>query len=143
MELFENRNIAKKPMSKSPLEDDISVDRVDLGDDTMNENTCPKCSERIEAGWRYCPRCGTLTKSVEDIILEEVRKAEKRVLNLTVRLLTDKDLFEMAYTLSTLDEKQLFIVKKAMDKLDRGVPTEQVVAEMREELAKTKADGER
>ena len=101
---------------------------------------CPKCNEEIQEGWRYCPQCGTLTKTVEDIIREEVRKAEIRVLNLTFQLYADKELREMAYMLSKLDKEQLSIVSTAMDKLTDSVPTEQVYAETQAEIAKLNAE---
>ncbi len=101
---------------------------------------CPKCNEEIQEGWRYCPQCGTLTKTVEDIIREEVRKAEKRVLAIVLKFHEDKDFREMAYMLSKLDDEQLSIVSTAMDKLKDGVPTEQVVAETQEEIAKLNAE---
>lgn len=99
---------------------------------------CPKCNEEIQEGWQYCPHCGSLAKSVEDLIREEVRKAEIRILNLTFRLYADEDLRRVAYLLSQLDEKQSLIVKNAMDKFGEGVPTEQVCSEALAEIDKLK-----
>ena len=103
-----------------------------------NGKTCPKCNEEIQEGWLYCPRCGSLTKTVEDLIREEVRKAEIRVLNLTFQLYADKDLREAAYMFSQLDEKQRFVVRSAINKLQKGVPQKQVMAEAKAEIDKLK-----
>ena len=97
---------------------------------------CVTCGGEIQEGWRYCPQCGTLTKTVEDIIREEVRKAEIRVLNLTFQLYADKELREMAYLLSKLDDKQRSIVNVSLSKLENGVPSQQVWAEAQAEIAK-------